>query len=83
MPKMDKSAEEKDFRQWYAGHAKKLGLAKDPYDKEHHYDYKAAYRKKQGPGPDNHWPSENKTKDHPNRYVNGVDTITGKKVKGK
>jgi len=60
MAKMNKTAEEKDFRQWYQKHAKEHKLDPNPYAKEHFYDYKAAYRKGQGPGKDGHWPSEHK-----------------------
>lgn len=84
-PRMNKSGEEKDFRHWYGKHAKERNLDPDPYAKEHHYNYKAAYRKKQGPDKEGHWPSENKTEGHPNRYlkINGqmTDTKTGRKVK--
>jgi hypothetical protein len=66
--------DEPGFQQWYAGHAKKLGLASNPDDPQHKYDYRAAYRAGAAPGPDGHWPSQFKADDHPNRFINGVDT---------
>jgi hypothetical protein len=77
---------EKEFRDWYAGHAKTHNLDPNPYSKEHYYDYKGAYNKGQGPGKDGHWPSEHKIEGHPrmNLMINGkmTNTKTGK-VKGK
>jgi hypothetical protein len=73
--------DEAAFQQWYAGQAQRLGIDANPYAPEHKYDYYAAY--KAGAGPDaqtNHWPSQFKAPDHPNRYVDGVDTITGQPV---
>ena len=70
---------EEDFLSWYQKWAERTGLDPDPDDPRHHYDYRAAYfngavpvQNKQGEW---HWPSAFKTKDHPNRYVNGVDTL--------
>lgn len=69
---------QENFDTWYAGVSKQYGLSADPYDKRHQYDYKAAYdagiRKPDEAG---HWPSKYKLPDHPNRFVDGIDTITG------
>ena len=85
MPKnSSKLPDEKRFRDWYAGHAKKLNLDPNPYAKEHYYDYKAAYKSGQGPGKDGHWPSEHKKEGHPrmNLRIGGkmVNTKTGKSI---
>jgi hypothetical protein len=70
---------EDDFQQWYSKWAGQLGLSANPDDPAHHYDYRAAYQAGATPQPDKsgewHWPSEFKAKDHPNRYVNGMDTL--------
>ena len=69
------------FDEWYAGHAKQRGLDPNPDDPRHHYDYRGAYKAGVEPGPDNHWDSRFKTDDHPNRYIDGVDTKTGKRLR--
>lgn len=70
---------EDDFQAWYRKWADYIGLSPNPDDPEHHYDYRAAYRAGAQPEQQKdgsyHWPSEFKAKDHPNRYVNGVDTL--------
>ncbi len=72
-------ADDAGFQQWYAVRAKRWGLDPNPDDPRHHYDYRAAYRAGAEPDPQTgHWSSEFKAKDHPNRFVDGVDTITGK-----
>lgn len=70
---------ERAFRKWYGGHAKKLGLDPNPDAPEHHYDYRAAYSAGVGPTKESgwHWPSKYKRPTHPNRFVGGIDTITG------
>lgn len=73
-----------DFNTWYAKRAKKYGLDPNPDDPRHFYDYRAAYKAGADIDPETkHWPSQFKKPGHPNRYVNGVDTITGKKVNKK
>jgi hypothetical protein len=69
------------FRSWYSRWAERTGLDPDPDAPEHQYDYRAAWRSGATPDSDLHWPSEHKAPDHPNRYVDGVDTITGRKVR--
>jgi len=72
---------EDEFKNWYAGTSQRMGLSHDPDDPEHHYDYRAAFVSGAMPGEDNHWPSEFKGPKHPNRYVDGIDTITGQPAK--
>lgn len=75
--------DERDFQTWYRDRARRNGLSLNPDDPEHHYDYRRAYLAGAEPDPvDQHWPSEFKAPDHPNRYVNGIDTITGKRMPG-
>jgi len=68
---------EQEFQRWYAQHAKRLGLNPNPDDPQHFYDYRAAYAAGAGPDQAGHWPSKFKKQGHPNRYVGGIDTITG------
>lgn len=77
-----------DFLKWYRGHAKKAGIDPDPDNPAHKYDYRAAYAAGDEPTISKedgkyHWPSRHKADDHPNRYVDGVDTKTGKKSRYK
>lgn len=69
--------EEVDFQRWYAINAKKFGLNPDPDAPEHYYDYRAAYKAGEGPGPDGHWPSKYKREGHPRMMVDGINTKTG------
>jgi len=71
--------DEKRFRDWHKGIAKKTGTSTDPYDPRHHYDYKAAYKGGATPDSSGHMPSKYKKDTHPNLFVNGVNTKTGKK----
>jgi hypothetical protein len=76
--------DEAGFKKWYGGHAKALGLSPNPDDPEHHYDYRAAFKAGAGPDPaSGHWPSQFKADDHPNRFVEGVDTKTGQPMTGR
>jgi hypothetical protein len=68
---------EKEFQSWYAERARRLNLGLDPDDPRHHYDYRAAFQAGAEPDANGHWPSQFKQPDHPNRYVDGNDTITG------
>jgi hypothetical protein len=74
--------EEKKFQEWYFFWANKTGINPNPDDPKHKYDYRAAYQQGLEPEMDPrdgkyHWPSVHKDLDHPNRFVNGVDTISG------
>lgn len=71
---------EAKFRHWFARWANQPGnmVNPDPDHKEHYYDYRAAWRAGVSPPPPGgHWPSRFKTEDHPNRFIQGIDTITG------
>ncbi len=75
---------EEAFQSWYGGWAEETGISPNPDDPRHKYNYRAAFMEGAEPSlsPEDgsyHWPSKYKTEDHPNRYVDGVDTITGKK----
>lgn len=73
-----KEFNEKEFRKFYEKHAKKWNLDLNPDDPKHHYDYRKAYSAGYVPDQEGHWPSQFKHTTHPNRYVDGKDTITGK-----
>ena len=64
-----------EFRDWYAMLAKRLGLAPNPDDPEHYYDYRAlwedvkAKRAKQPDAPGGHFPSKYKKPGHPRAFL--------------
>lgn len=68
------------FRRWYSTRASSLGLSPNPDDPQHRYDYRAAFAAGGEPDAEGHWPSQFKADDHPNRFVNGVDTKTGRPI---
>lgn len=77
--------DEEEFQKWYRSWASRTNLDLDPDDPLHKYDYRAAFLAGEEPllSPlDNqyHWPSRFKALDHPNRFVNGIDTITGQRI---
>jgi len=83
--KFNNPEEEKAFQDWHLGWSRKTGVNPDPDDSRHYYDYRAAY--KAGAEPklsekDNtyHWPSKFKSMNHPNRFVDGIDIISGKEM---
>lgn len=63
------------FQKWYAGQARVLDLDPDPDAPEHQYDYRAAWLAGEGPDEKGHWPSGFKLPGHPNRFVEGRDTM--------
>jgi hypothetical protein len=74
------SDDEAKFQKFYSDWAQKAGLNPNPDDPHHRYDYRGAWKDQYVPemnASDNrfHWPSEYKDWDHPNRYVEGMDTI--------
>jgi hypothetical protein len=74
--------DEPGFQDWYSRWADTTGLDPNPDDERHFYDYRAAFAAGEEPTFDEsdgkyHWPSQHKADDHPNRYVNGMDTKTG------
>lgn len=74
---------EASFQLWYAKHAKKSGLNKNPDDPAHFYDYRSAYKSGKEPDASGHWPSEFKKQGHPRMVIDGVNTKTGKPVNRK
>jgi hypothetical protein len=80
MPTKTNDTEEADFQSWYKSHAEKLKINPNPDDRLHFYDYRSAYKEGSGPDKEGHWPSKYKSKEHPRRVLNGIDTATGKKV---
>jgi len=73
---------EQDFQNWYRSKAEPWKLNPDPDAPDQQYDYRAAYLAGDEPDDTGHWPSKHKFADHPNRYVDGQDTITGELVGG-
>lgn len=76
---------EGDFQEWYSGYAKRNKLDPNPDDPRHFYDYRAAFRAGAKPSRVDgdrreHLPSKYKLPGHPNQFVDGVDTITGRKA---
>lgn len=72
--------EERRFQTWYRERATKSGIDPNPDNPLHKYDYRGAFKARLEPqiNPvDNlyHWDSQFKDFDHPNRFVDGVDTI--------
>lgn len=76
-PKGWNDQRERVFQNWYSDIARQYRLDPNPDAPEHHYNYRMAYAAGKLPGADGHWPSEFKDATHPNRYVDGQDTITG------
>ena len=66
---------EAKFRRWYRAYANALDLNLDPDHPLQQYDYRAAYLAGARPNAEGHWPSMFKLAGHPNRYVDGHDTI--------
>lgn len=79
-PTPSQQPEEERFQKDYATLATTQGLHPDPDHPEHYYNYRAAWKAgKMAPGKTGHFPSEFKLPGHPDRYVEGIDTITGRK----
>lgn len=73
--------DEARFRADYEGIAGKQGLDPDPDNPEHHYFYRRAWQAgKMTPDESGHFSSEFKEEHHPNRYIGGEDTITGRQI---
>ena len=69
---------EQAFQKWYSDVASRVGLAKNPDDPLHFYDYRGAWQEGAGePGADAHFNSRYKVLGHPNQYVDDVDTRSG------
>jgi site-specific DNA-adenine methylase len=74
VPLEPEARNEGDFLRWYSQQASAQGLVGDPDDPLHFYDYREAYSQGQGPDETGHWPSKFKADNHPNRFIDGVDT---------
>lgn len=72
--------DEDEFQRWYAEKAAQTGINPDPDNPDHKYDYRAAFAAGAEPNAEGHWPSQFKADDHPNRFVEGVDTKTGNPI---
>lgn len=77
--------EELEFQGWYKAWANKAGIDPDPDNPLHKYDYRGAWKAGIEPVISEedglyHWDSRFKELDHPNRFVDGIDTITGEKI---
>jgi hypothetical protein len=77
--------DERAFQSWYGDWARKTGINPNPDDPLQKYDYRGAYSAGVVPQIDPgdgryHWDSRFKADDHPNRFVNGEDTKTGRRV---
>lgn len=72
--------DEKKFQEWYRKWATKWKLDPNPDDPRHFYDYRAAFEAGAEPNEEGHWPSEFKREGHPNQFVGGMDTKTGKPI---
>jgi hypothetical protein len=73
---MPQTNEEAKFKDWYGGISKKYGLNPNPDGQ--FYDYRSAMRENVLPDETGHWPSKFKLPGHPNEFVGGYSTITGK-----
>ena len=74
--------DEEGFQDWYGRWSTIAGIDPNPDAPEHKYDYRAAYKVDAKPDVDEssgeyHWPSAFKSDDHPNRYIDNVDTKSG------
>jgi len=79
------SEDEARFQAFYAKWAKVAGINPDPDAPGHKYDYRGAFAAGHAPQIDDtdglyHWPSKFKDDDHPNRFVNGIDTKYERKL---
>ena len=66
--------DDSEFLDWYSERSTKTGISSDPYEREHYYDYKAAYKAGAEPAYNEDlkkwkWPSEFKHDLHPDRYI--------------
>lgn len=77
---------ERRFQRWYGKWATRTGIDPNPDHPDHKYDYRSAFAARAKPTRDGsnewHWPSQFKAPDHPNRYIDGTDTITGQPMRG-
>ncbi len=80
------NVDEDSFLKWYHDMSKKMGLHPNPDHPEHQYDYRGYYQEfgEEPLEPGDHFPSQYKYNDHPNRFVRTkdgmMDTISGEIV---
>jgi len=67
-----------EFSEWYNLYRRIHGLSPDPYDLRHQYDYEAAFKGGARKSVGGHLPSLYKGIGHPRRFLEGIDTATGK-----
>jgi hypothetical protein len=79
-PQIAANDSESGFGDWYAKHAREMGIDKNPDDPRHHYDYRGAYSAGVEPDDSGHWSSIFKDEKHPNLVVDGVNTKTGQAI---
>lgn len=68
------------FQKWYRNYAKKLNLSQNPDDPEHFYDYRGAWLSGAEPDQLGHMSSQFKTQNHPRRFLDGYDTVSGQPI---
>lgn len=76
---------ERRFQRWYGKRAEQGGLDPNPDHPAHQYNYRGAFSAGAEPTQTPQglkWPSQFKDRDHPNRYIDGQDTITGQPMRG-
>ena len=71
------SEQEQAFQQFYADLARRKGINADPDDPRHFYKHRAWWLAGAPMNEEGHVPSVFKRPGHPNRYVEGRDSITG------
>jgi hypothetical protein len=64
-----------EFAAWYAALAQATGVSPDPDDPLHQYNYRQAFVGGAEPDENLHMPSIYKRPGHPNRFVDGEDTM--------
>lgn len=69
-----------EFLEWYNLFRRANKLSPDPYDLRHQYDYNAAFESGVSSSK-GHLPSAFKGIGHPRRFLEGIDTATGKPAK--
>jgi hypothetical protein len=73
--------EETQFQGWYSDVSRRTGLSPNPDDREHYYDYRRAWQDGVPvPSEGSHWPSRYKLRGHPRLFVNGINTVTGRRA---
>ncbi len=69
---------EAGFQEWYADVAHSYNQDPNPDAAEHFYDWRSAHEEGATADENDHWPSKYKKVGHPDQFVDGKNTITGK-----